>query len=106
MSATISQYVQVLAVLPEEDRDAILNVGVAFRRIEIEKRLARAQSIIRDFEVKYETTFERFAVDGLPDDADYQLHEDYIEWHHWVRVAVKARQTLDAVNTLFENRVG
>ncbi len=106
MSTTIPQYIQVLSVLPEEDRDAILNVGVAFRRIEIEKRLARAQSIIRDFEAKYKTTFERFVAGGLPEDADYQMHEDYIEWHHWVRVAEKARQTLDAVNTLSENRAG
>jgi len=28
---------------------------------------------------------------GLPDDAGYEMHEDYIMWHHWAAVADKIK---------------
>jgi len=33
--------------------------------------------------------------EGLPDDADYELHEDYIMWRHWTAVAGKAAMETD-----------
>jgi hypothetical protein len=103
MSAVMPQYLQALSILPEEDRKAVLSVGVAFRRVDVEKRLARAQSILQDFQAKYNTTLEQLESEGLPDDADYKMHEDYIEWYHWARVAEKARKTLETLHALAES---
>jgi len=100
------QYLEIFSALTEEDRKAILDVGVAFRRIEVEKKLARAQSVIQNFEKQYGMTIERLSAEGLPDDADYKMHEDYIMWHHYARVAEKAQETLRALNALSENRAG
>ncbi len=105
MSTIMPRYLETFSVLPEEDRRAIVNVGVAFRRIDIEKKLARAQGIIQKFETKYNTTISEFASIGLPDDAGYEMHEDYIMWHHWAGVADRAQQTLEILNLLAENRV-
>jgi len=33
----------------------------------------------------------------LPEDADYEMHEDYIEWHYWPRVREKTQNTLDVL---------
>ena len=29
---------------------------------------------------------------GLPDNANHEMHEDYIMWHHWTKEAEKARK--------------
>ena len=39
-----------------------------------------------EFEVRYHTAIAQLEAEGLPDDADYAMHEDYIEWHYWSRV--------------------
>ena len=106
MSTTMPQYLEIFSTLTEEDRKAILDVGVAFRRVEIEKKLARAQSIIQNFEKQFGMTFERLEEEGLPEDADYRMHEDYISWSHYTRVAKKAQETLRALDALSENRAG
>jgi len=103
MSTTLPGYLETFSVLSEEDRRAILNVGVAFRRVDIEKKLARAQGIVEKFQAKYKTTIAELASVGLPDDAGYEMHEDYIMWHHWARVAERAQETLAVLNTLVEN---
>ncbi len=38
---------------------------------------------IRFFEEKYRMTLSELEEEGLPDNADYEMHEDYILWHHW-----------------------
>jgi hypothetical protein len=42
-----------------------------------------AQSKIRFFEEKYSIRLSELEELGLPDDAGYDMHEDYIMWHHW-----------------------
>ena len=29
---------------------------------------------------------EELDAEGLPNDADYEMHEDYIMWHRWTEV--------------------
>lgn len=47
----------------------------------------RAERKVREFEVRHHTTLAQLSAVGLPGNADYAMHEDYIEWHHWARVA-------------------
>ena len=88
---------RVFHSLSPEDRAEILSIGAAFRRLSLEKRLARAQSKVQAFEARYHTTLNQLEADGLPDAADYAMHEDYIEWHYWSRVLAQTRRTLDAL---------
>lgn len=83
--------------LPQEERTAILSIGAAFRRLSLEKQLARAKSKIQEFEARYHTTLDQLEKDGLLDEADYAMHEDYMEWHYWSRVMEQTRKTLDAL---------
>ena len=61
------------------------------------KRLVHAQENVRKFEAKYGTTPDILESKGLPEDADYEMHEDYIEWHYWARVRQKTQNTLDVL---------
>jgi hypothetical protein len=88
---------RIFRSLPPEDRVEILSIGAAFRRLSLEKQLVRARSKVQEFEAKYHTTLRQLEAEGLPDDADYAMHEDYIEWHYWPRVLEQTRKTLDAL---------
>ena len=63
--------------LPPEERAAVISHGVAVRFSELNKRHFLAESKIRFFEDKYKTTLSEIERKGLPDDADYEMHEDY-----------------------------
>jgi hypothetical protein len=80
-----------------EDRAEILSIGAAFHRLSLEKRLARAQRKLQAFQAKYHITLNQLEAEGLPDDADYTMHEDYVEWHYWSRVLEQTQSTLDAL---------
>ncbi len=64
------------------------------------KRLFLAESKIQHFEEKHQTTLARLDAQGLPDDAGYKLHEDYIMWHHWAEVAVQVRRDIASLETI------
>jgi hypothetical protein len=76
-------------LLSPEEKTAVISHGVAIRSSELKNRLFMAQSKIRFFEEKYHTTLSELDEKGLPDDADYEMHENYIMWHHWSEVAEK-----------------
>ncbi len=78
--------------LPREGRDAIISCGASFRLAALQNRLFLAESKVRHFEEEYQTTLARLDTEGLPNDAGYEMHEDYIMWHHWDEVARKTRK--------------
>ena len=92
---TLSNVSDVFTTLPREDQKEIFNIGTAFRLLDLQKRLAHAQESMRRFEAKYGTTLDMLESEGLPEDANYEMHEDYIEWHYWARVREKTQNTLD-----------
>ena len=83
--------------LLQEERTEILSIGAAFRRLSLEKQVAWAESKMQKFEARYHTTLDQLEAEGLPDEADYTMHEDYIEWRYWSRVMEQTRKTLDAL---------
>jgi hypothetical protein len=93
----LSNVSDVFVTLPREDQREIFNIGTAFRLLDLQKRLAQAQENVRKFEVKYGTTLGILESEGLPEDASYEMHEDYIEWHYWARVREKTQDTLDVL---------
>ena len=89
--------------LPLEERNVIISHGAALRLSDLRKRLFLAVSKVQHFEEKYEITLARLDVDGLADDADYQMHEDYIMWHHWTAVASKIEKDIASLEEIAQH---
>lgn len=94
-TSVVSSVVDVFLALPEEEQTEIFQIGAAFRSLDLQKRLAHAQENVRRFETRYGMTLEELEREGLPEDASPEMHEDYVEWHYWVRVREKTQQMLD-----------
>jgi len=95
---TLSNVSEIFAALPREDQKEIFNIGTVFRLLDLQKRLAQAQGNVQKFEAKYGTTLDMLESEGLPDDADYEMHEDYIGWHCRARVRKKTQDPLDMLS--------
>jgi hypothetical protein len=86
--------------LPREERESIISHGTALRLSDLRKRLFLAESKVRHFEEKYKLSLAQLDTDGLPDDADYEMHEDYIMWHHWAAVADKIKKNIASLEEI------
>ena len=90
----------VFSSLPQDEKAAIISYGVAIRLSDLRKRLFLAESKVEHFERKYRTTLAKLDAEGLPDDADWEMHEDYILWHHWAEVIGKTREALSSLEEI------
>jgi hypothetical protein len=81
----MDKMVRVLDIteLPAGEMLSILRQGSILRLPYLEARLHQAEERVTYFEEKYQTTLEELSAQGLPDDADYQFHEDFIDWEYW-----------------------
>ena len=86
--------------LPEEEKVSVITHGAALLLSEWEKRLFLAESKVRHFEEKYHAGLAEMEKRGLPDNADHEMHEDYIMWHHWTDAMVKARKKVLGLETI------
>ena len=91
---------KAFAALPRAERETIIRQGVALRVAELKQRLFLAESKMRSFAEQYHTTLEQLEAVGLPDDASYEMHEDYIMWHHWTAVARQVAQDIQALKAI------
>ena len=91
---------QAFAALAREERETIIRHGVALRVTDLQQRLFLAKSKLRAFAEQYQTTLEQLDTAGLPDDASYEMHEEYIMWHHWAAVAQQVAQDMQALHTI------
>ncbi len=80
--------------LPKADKISVITHGAALLLAEWKKRLFLAESKIRHFREKYHTELSHIEEKGLPDDADVEMHEDYIAWHHWTDAFLKAKKAI------------
>ncbi|MDZ7265092.1 MAG: hypothetical protein ONB16_10935 [candidate division KSB1 bacterium] len=88
--------------LPPASRSAVIIHGVALYESALRKRLLLAQAKIRDFESKYHTSLAQLDREGLPDDADFELHEDFLIWHHWHETAEITKRQLAELSRFTE----
>jgi len=86
--------------LPRKEREAIISHGAAIRLSSLRKRLFLAESKVRHFEEKYKVSLAQLDTDGLPDDAGYEMHEDYIMWHHWAAVADETKKDIASLEEI------
>ncbi len=95
-----TQIENTFLTLPPLEREAIITHGAAIRLSSLKQRLFLAQSKARSFEEKYQITLDVLNDSGLPDQAGYEMHEDYLMWMHWVEVAVQCEQDLAALEKI------
>lgn len=88
--------------LPQEEKTAVISHGVVIRLSQLNNRLFLARSKIRFFEEKYHIKLSELEAQGLPEDADFEMHEDYISWCHWNSVAEKVGKQLGALQGIAE----
>lgn len=74
--------------------------GVALRLSNLKKQLFLAESKVAHFEKQYQTTLLQLEGKGLPDDAGYEMHQDYIMWHHWASVINKLEPDIAALEEI------
>jgi hypothetical protein len=89
--------------LPPESKAAIIVHGVALYQSMLKKQLVLAQAKIQQFEAKYQTSLSQLDNSGLPEDADYEMHEDYIMWHHWNDTIEKANDQISLLEKIADN---
>ena len=82
------------------EREAIITHGAAIRSSSLKQRLFLAQSKARSFEEKYQTTLDALTDSGLPDQAGYEMHEDYLMWMHWAEVIAQCEKDLAVLDKI------
>ena len=82
------------STLPDKDRETIISYGASLRLTSLKKRFFLADQKVKFFENQYKTTLKKVETGGIPDDAGHEMHEDYIEWSHWVRAAEKCKKEI------------
>ena len=91
---TIDSIEDKFSTLSTEEKISVISHGVALRLSNWRKRLFLAQSKVKFFEEKYHTSLPELEAEGLPNDADREMHEEYILWHHWTEAVEKARNQI------------
>lgn len=91
---------QAFLSLPRMEREAIISYGAAVRLSGLRKRHFLAQSKIQGFEKKYGMTLAQLDATGLPDDASFEMHEDYIMWRHWQDVLETVTRDIAALEKI------
>ncbi len=99
-SATTETIEDKFSSLSSEEKASVISHGVALRLSGWKKRLFLAESKVRAFEDKYHTSLAELDAKGLPDDAGYEMHEDYIMWHHWAEAVEKAEKQVTALQAI------
>ena len=91
------------ALLPRQDRETIIRQGAQMHLTVLRKRLFLAESKVRYFEEKYGDVLRAWDTKGLPENADYEIHEDYVLWHHWVDTSKKVQQEIASLSEVVES---
>jgi hypothetical protein len=90
------------STLPDKDRETIISYGASLQLTSLKKRFFLADQKIKSFENEYKTTLEKVEIAGIPDDASHKMHEDYIEWSHWVGAAKKYKKEIALVQGIVQ----
>lgn len=91
---------QMFGQLASRQRADIIYHGAMLRVSELNKRLFLAQSKVQGFESKYGTTLAQLEARGVPENASYEVHEDYILWEHWMAEMRRAQAELQSIEPL------
>lgn len=88
--------------LSPKELSSILRQGAILRLPFLEGRLMQARDNIRNLERKYNTTLNQLKAKGLPNDAGYEMHEDFIEWEYWDDVSKETGENVEHIKKLLK----
>lgn len=91
--------------LPGEEREAIISLGATLRLSYLKKRLFLAENKVLYFQEHYAVTLAQLETEGLPDDDDYRMHEDYIMWQHWAGIVDKIKTDIAALEGIVQQGI-
>jgi len=89
--------------LPTKVWQRIVQLGVERHIQELEAQLEEAQQQIAEFERKFGMSFVDLEQEGLPEDADWQVHEDWVEWSSWEGLKTDLEQQLASLRAMPEH---
>ena len=69
---------------------------------EVESRLSLAKDKLAFFHKKYGVSLDDLNKQGLPEDAGWEMHEDYVEWAGWQASFDEASETLNALRNIVD----
>jgi len=98
--------IREMTELPAAELTSILRQGAILRLPYLEGRLLQAREQVNHFEEKYSTTLDNLKSQGLPEDANYEMHEDFIEWEYWGDVLRETGMTVRTIQALLERVEG
>jgi len=90
-------------VLPQEELASIIKEGLVVRLPLFEGRRALAKEKIHHFEKKYKKKYSYFKLKGIPQKADYEAHEDFVEWNYWENTLAQTEKTINHFNKFIVN---
>ncbi len=103
MNALATKRVEELfSSLTRDEKVNIISHGVALRLTELHKRLDMAERRIHKLEEKYGKSLKELKTHQLPDDADYEMHEEYVMWNHWVETVDSLQERIDSLSEIAE----
>jgi len=101
--ANVQTIEDAFLILGTEERAEIISHGAAFRLSDLRNRLFLAQSKVEYFQAKYGKSLAEMTRDGLPDNAGYEMHEDFIFWEHWNDIAENAEREIESYEDISNN---
>ena len=94
--------VKKITEIPPEELSNILKQGALLRLPYLEGRLLQARDNIQHLEKKYNSSLHQIKKKGIPEDAGFQMHEDFIEWEYWDDVLTKTETIVHHLRDLIE----
>ena len=94
------------AEIPTQELASILKQGAILRLPYLEGRLLQAREQLKRFEEQYGTTLEALRSQGLPENADYALHEDFNEWEYYQDLLHETERAVDRIKALLDKLEG
>ena len=95
-----------MADIPTAELACIVKQGAILRLPYLEGRLLQARGHVKRLSEKYQTPVETLKSQGLPEDAGYETHEDFIEWEYWDDVLRETETVVRSIKALLEQLEG
>ena len=87
MSQVMMKIPDMLASLPEEERDRLIRGGLyeatRARIRQLKQEIAESREHLQKFERRYGVSFTQFESEILPTLDTLEAHEDYNDWFFW-----------------------
>lgn len=98
--ASISEKLNNLDI-PQEEKEIIVENGLRFRILESENELKKINFEIKNLEKDFGMLFEELEEVGLPNDADYKTHEDFMDLEALIYDRLELQKRIETLKKLY-----